>query len=128
MSRYCSQDHILELNAVIWKIIHQIEVEVTKEIWVIFQNKQNYSYRANIESFKRFGGFLPWQHVLFQELEAANEQVFNLEPSLVLLRILSFDEVGHEVMMRNQLQPCESECWVNCWTEFLEQFSHIVQD
>lgn len=35
VSRHCSQDHILELNAVIWQIIHQVKVEITKEVWVV---------------------------------------------------------------------------------------------
>lgn len=51
-----------------------------------------------------------------------------MEPSLVLLRVLSLDEVRHEQSVRDQFQPRESKRWVAIRFQLSEEVSHIKKD
>lgn len=72
-----SQDHILKLDGMVWEGIYKVEVKITKEFWVVLENYQNNSDRGSVKGLHRWGCLLAYNHVLFQELKALNNQVFN---------------------------------------------------
>jgi hypothetical protein len=58
--------------------VHKAEVEITKELGIVFQdNKQNAHY-SGVEALHRRWHFLARYQVMFQEYEALNEQVLDL--------------------------------------------------
>ena len=61
----------------VWEGIYKVEMEITEELGVVLENYQNNSDRGSVKGLHRWGCFLADNHILFQELKALNNQVFN---------------------------------------------------
>lgn len=66
-------------------------------------------------------------HVLFQETEAGDKEVLDLEPGLVLVRVLPLNEVRHEESVRNKFQPSKGKCWVALRLQLTKQVCHVKE-
>lgn len=71
-------------------------MEIAQEVRVILQDEQHDANSADVESFHSFRRLLSWEHIMLQEGKATHEQVFDLEPRLILLGVHSLDKVRHE--------------------------------
>jgi hypothetical protein len=61
----------------VWERIYKVEMEITKKLGVVFEYYQYNSDCGSVKRLHRWGCLLADYHVLFQELKALHNQVFN---------------------------------------------------
>jgi len=49
VGRVRGEDHILELNSMLWQGVHKIDMELAQEERVVFEYHHNYAQRSLIE-------------------------------------------------------------------------------
>lgn len=123
--------------------VNKVKVEITQKLRVVFENNKHNSDCSGVEWLHGRWSFLANDHVLFEECKALDNQIFDLEPTLVLSlfrhrRICLFslicihwyllNKVRHKKSMWNKLKPCERKGRVSIGIEVVEQCSHIIED
>lgn len=78
------QNHVFELDGVVWQRVYKIEVEVAQKVTVVLQDYQHYSQGRGVETLHRGRRWNAWDHIVFEEPKALNEQLFKLVPEDVL--------------------------------------------
>ena len=68
-----SQNQVLELDCVIRQRIHKVEVEVTQELRVIFQDHQYNIHRCCVEAPHGRRGLLAWNKIGLDKSEALDK-------------------------------------------------------
>ena len=143
--RESCEDHVLQLNCSLRERIHEVEMVVTQELWVILEDNKNYIHCSCVKAPHRLGSLLTRYQIVFDKSKTLTEQLFDffilLELSLRNLRrifiifltiwtlnLLVFDKVRHEKLMTDELKPCECKGWVYVWTQLFKQVRHLEED
>jgi len=73
---------------VLWKTVHEVEVEVAQELWAVVLNDQDNSHGCFVKFGKRLGHWLSHYHVALEEQEKMNNELLELEPLLEIVIVL----------------------------------------
>jgi hypothetical protein len=122
------QYHVFELNRMVGQATYEIVMELGQKVLLVLQNQQYNPHSASVKGINRVCHLLPLNHVLLQETETTNKQVFEDEPSLILVRVNPLNEVRHEHSVRNYFEPSEGKCWVLVRAQFAHHVCHIEED
>lgn len=74
-------------------------MKLSQKVFLFHLNQQDDSNSSFIKSLNCLCHHLPLDHVMFQEAEAADEQISQDKPALILRGILSLDEMRHKHSM-----------------------------
>lgn len=80
-----TQNDISQLEAVLGKTIHKVEVEVAKELWAVVLDNQDNSHCCLIKLGQRLRHRLANNHVALKEEEKVNDELLELEPLLEIV-------------------------------------------
>lgn len=83
------EDHVSQLDQVRWEGIYKVEVELTKEILVVFEQHEDNSEGCGVIRLESLRNRFSWDHVVFQESETLDQKFLEFEPALVLSILLS---------------------------------------
>ena len=78
----------------VWQSIDEVEMEVTDELWVVFEYHQHYVHRGCVEALHGIGCLDSREKVVLDEGEAAHEEVLDfvqlvqLDVVLILLLLV----------------------------------------
>ena len=67
-----SQDQVFELDSVVGERIHEVEMEVAEELWVVLEDDEHHVHSRRVEAAHRRRGYLTWHEVTLDEGEAAD--------------------------------------------------------
>ena len=80
-----TQDDISQLEAVLWKAVHEVEVEVTQELWAVVLDDQHDSHGCFIKFGEWLRHRLSHYHISLEEEEKVNNELLELEPLLEIV-------------------------------------------
>lgn len=80
-----TQDDISQLETVLWKAVHEVEVEVTQELWAVVLDDQHDSHGCFVKFGERLGHRLSHYHVALEEEEKVYNELLELEPLLEIV-------------------------------------------
>lgn len=80
-----TQDDISQLETVLWEAVHEVEVEVTQELWAVVLDYQYDSHGCFIKFGEWLRHWLSHNHVALEEEEKVNNELLKLEPLLEIV-------------------------------------------
>jgi hypothetical protein len=77
------EDEVPQLYAVVWQTVDEIEVEITEEVGKVLLDHADDSQGGMVESLDGWRNSLSWNHVALEESEDVDDELGDLESSLV---------------------------------------------